>query len=275
MGGVKLPPYLRKLQERALMGQLFINSTVMITGASSGFGAETARLFAKEGARLILLARRKDRLVELQNELKEKFQTKSYCITADIGNFELLEEQISNLDKNFERPNILINNAGMVKGLDKLWEVKPQDWNTMIDTNIKGVLNATRLIVPSMLKADQGHIINVGSTSGHGIYSGGGVYCATKFALRALTDTLRTELISTSIRVSLISPGIAKTEFSLVRFAGDKQKADKVYEGLEALNATDIAEAILFIASRPAHVNIADMVIYPKSQASSSIIHRA
>jgi NADP-dependent 3-hydroxy acid dehydrogenase YdfG len=246
----------------------------LITGASSGFGAETARLFAKEGAKLILLARRQDRLVKLQQELSEKYQTKSHCIVADIANFEALEKEVASLETNFEIPTILINNAGMVKGMDKLWEVHPDDWNRMIDTNLKGVLNATRLLVPYLLKANEGQIINVGSTSGHGVYPGGGVYCATKFALRALTDTLRAELVSTPIRVSLISPGIAQTEFSLVRFSGDEAKASKVYEGLEALNSTDIAEAILFIASRPSHVNIADLIIYPKNQASSTLIHR-
>ncbi|CUI16622.1 Short-chain dehydrogenase/reductase [Candidatus Protochlamydia naegleriophila] len=256
------------------MTSLFSQSTVMITGASSGFGAETARLFAKEGARLILLARRKERLEQLQQELKERYQTQSHLIATDITDYQRVEEEIIKLQGSFEMPTILINNAGMVKGLDKLWEIQPDAWNEMLDTNIKGVLTATRLILPSMLKANDGHVINVGSISGHSTYPGGGVYCATKFALRALTDTLRMELVSTPIRVSLISPGMAKTEFSLIRFEGDEKKANQVYEGVEALTATDIAETIIFAASRPSHVNIADIILYPKCQASTSLIHR-
>lgn len=256
------------------MASLFSQSTVMITGASSGFGAETARLFAKEGARLILLARRKERLEQLQQELKDLYQTQSYLITADIADYQKVEKEISKLEHSFEMPTILVNNAGMVKGLDKLWEVQPEAWNEMLDTNVKGVLTATRLILPSMLKANDGHVINVGSISGHATYPGGGIYCATKFALRALTDTLRMELVSTPIRVSLISPGMAKTEFSLVRFEGDEKKADQVYEGVEALTAADIAETIIFAASRPPHVNIADIILYPKCQASTTLIHR-
>ncbi len=256
------------------MTSLFSQSTVMITGASSGFGAETARLFAKEGARLILLARRKERLEQLQQELKERYQTQSHLIATDITDYKRVEEEIIKLQGSFEMPTILINNAGMVKGLDKLWEIQPDAWNEMLDTNIKGVLTATRLILPSMLKANDGHVINVGSISGHSTYPGGGVYCATKFALRALTDTLRMELVSTPIRVSLISPGMAKTEFSLIRFEGDEKKANQVYEGVEALTATDIAETIIFAASRPSHVNIADIILYPKCQASTTLIHR-
>ncbi len=256
------------------MASLFCQSTVMITGASSGFGAETAHLFAKEGARLILLARRKEKLESLQQELQERYHTRSHLIVADIADYQKVEEEVAKLERNFEMPTILINNAGMVKGLDKLWEIQPDAWNEMLDTNVKGVLTATRLILPSMLKANNGHIINVGSISGHATYPGGGVYCATKFALRALTDTLRMELVSTPIRVSLISPGMAKTEFSLIRFEGNEKKANQVYEGVEALTATDIAETILFAASRPPHVNIADIILYPKCQASTTLVHR-
>lgn len=252
----------------------FSQSTVLITGASSGFGAETARHFAKEGARLILLARREERLKQLKKELQEVYQTKSEIIVADISNFDTIEKELKRVEEGFGMPNILINNAGFVYGLDNLWEVTPSQWNEMIDTNIKGVLNMTRLIVPSMLKMQQGHIINIGSISSHGTYPGGGVYCATKFAVRAITDTLRMELVSTPIRVSLVSPGMAKTEFSQVRFYGDQAKADQVYEGIEPLNATDIAETILFIASRPPHVNIADIILYPKNQASHTVVYR-
>ena len=256
------------------MNRLFSDKTVLITGASSGFGAETARLFAKEGARLILIARRKDKLIKLATELSELYDTQSLPISLDISNYELVTQSLSDLQAPFAVPDILINNAGVVKGLEKSWEVTPEEWNEMIDVNIKGVLNTLKVFVKKMIEANRGHIINVGSTSGHGTYQGGGVYCATKYALRALTDTLRMELIATPIRVSLISPGMAKTEFSLVRFSGNEEKAESVYEGIEPLKAIDIAEAITFIASRPAHVNIADLILYPKQQASPTMIHR-
>jgi 3-hydroxy acid dehydrogenase / malonic semialdehyde reductase len=252
----------------------FLHKTILITGASAGFGAETARQFAKEGARLILLARRKDRLVALQQELREAFKTESEIMAVDITDFNAIGEELKRVATAFGMPEILINNAGLVRGMDKLWEITPNQWNEMIDANIKGILNMTRQILPSMLKANQGHIINIGSISGHGTYPGGGVYCATKFAVRAITDTLRMELVATPLRVSLLSPGMAKTEFSAVRFYGDQTKANEVYQGIEPLTAADIAEAILFIASRPPHVNIADMIIFPQGQASTTFIHR-
>lgn len=256
------------------MNSSFSQKTVLITGASSGFGAETARQFAKEGARLILLARRRDRLEQLQQELYEAFRTESQLIVANVADFNTLEKELKQIEGSDHPPDILVNNAGLVRGMDKSWEVNPDQWNEMIDTNIKGILNMNRLILPAMLKANQGHIINIGSTSGHGTYPGGSVYCATKHAVRALTDTLRMELVATPIRVSLISPGIAQTEFSLTRFYGNQNQANQVYEGIEALTAIDIAEAILFIASRPPHVNIGDMIIYPTNQASTTMIHR-
>lgn len=256
------------------MNYSFQDSTVLITGASSGFGEETARQFAKAGARLILLARRRERLERLQKELHDAFNAESEILEADIIDFDTIEKELQRLENSFGIPQILVNNAGLVRGMDKSWEVTPDKWNEMIDTNIKGILNMNRIILPRMLKANKGHIINVGSTSGHGTYPGGGVYCATKFAVRALTDTLRMELMSTPIRVSMISPGMAKTEFSLVRFDGDQSQANQTYQGLEALTPADIAEAILFIASRPPHVNIADVIMYPKGQASPTMIHR-
>lgn len=250
------------------------NQTVFITGASAGFGAATARLFAEKGARLILLARRKERLVALQNELKEKFQSEIYVIEADVAQEDQIASSIKLLQNAFGLPTILINNAGMVRGTQKLWEVTSDQWNEMIDTNVKGLLNVTRQILPHMRENNAGHIINVGSISGHDTYPGGGVYCATKFAVRALTDTLRMELVDSPIRVSLISPGMAETEFSLVRFSGDQKKADQVYQGITPLSSEDIAEAIFFIASRPPHVNIADLIMYPTNQATPSLIHR-
>ncbi|MCE2982564.1 MAG: SDR family NAD(P)-dependent oxidoreductase [Parachlamydia sp.] len=256
------------------MAVLFNEETVMVTGASAGFGTAIARIFAKKGARLILLARRQERLETLANELAKEFGTHCHLIASDIRDYAKLEDGIAKANQEFGPPSILINNAGLVRGLDKLVEIKKDAWDEMIDTNIKGVLAATRLVLPAMLEAGQGQIINVGSVSGHGTYPGGSVYCATKFALRAITDTLRMELIDSPIRVSLISPGMAETEFSLVRFYGDQEKAHNVYKGMQPLTADDIAEAIFFIASRPPHVNIADLIIYPKNQASTMMVHR-
>lgn len=253
----------------------FSNTTVLITGASAGFGAATAQLFAQEGARLILTARRGEKLKKLTEELKDSYGTECLPLVFDVRDEERVRMELNALPDSFSTPDILINNAGLSRGLSKMWEVSSEEWNEMIDTNVKGLLNVTRHLLPRMLKADRGHIINVGSVSGHETYPGGGVYCASKFAVRALTDTLRMELVDSPIRVSMISPGMAKTEFSLVRFWGDEKRAEKVYEGLEPLKAEDIAEAILFIASRPPHVNIADIVMYPKSQASTTLIHRA
>lgn len=256
------------------MAKKFDGKLTLITGASSGFGAATARVFAKEGSRLLLLARRMDRLNSLKEELEKAYGASVYTASVDVSNYELVQQAHSSLPKDFAVPDILINNAGLVRGLNHVWETTPQEWNEMIDTNVKGVLNMTRLFLPSMLEKKEGHIINVGSISGHQVYPGGSVYCATKFALRAISETLRAELISTNLRVSLISPGLAETEFSQVRFYGDQTKAKSPYEGVEALSPQDIAEAIEFIASRPPHVTIADLVIYPRQQASTTLIHR-
>ena len=248
------------------MTLLFKNKTVLITGASSGFGWAMAKTFAKEGARLILIARRKDRLEELKKEL----HTETHLMTLDVSDREAVALKLSSI----EPPDILINNAGLSRGLEKVWETTPQDWDRMIDTNVKGILNICSQIVPKMVKRDSGHIINMGSISGHDTYPGGGVYCATKYAVTALTDSLRKDLVATKIRVSMISPGMAKTEFSDVRFGGDQAKSGAVYQGIEPLNAEDIAEIALFIASRPPHVNIADLIVYPTNQASVSLVHR-
>jgi 3-hydroxy acid dehydrogenase / malonic semialdehyde reductase len=256
------------------MTNLFRDKTVLITGASSGFGAAFARIFASEGARLINVARRKERLQELENELSSKYKTEILSIDLDVADNELVIKKLANLPEKFAIPDILINNAGMVRGMNKVWDTPPQDWDEMIDTNIKGVLNFCAQIIPRMLKANRGHIINVGSVSSHDTYPGGGVYCATKYAVRAITDTLRKELVATPLRVSMISPGMAKTEFSEVRFSGNKEKADSVYENFKALSPEDVAEMVLFIASRPAHVDIADLIVFPTHQASVSLLHR-
>lgn len=256
------------------MKKLFTDHIVLITGASAGFGAAMARAFAKEGAHLILLARRQDRLSELATQLSQEFGTLSHLIEADVSCEKTVEEQLKQLPAPFETPDILINNAGLVFGLNKVWETPSEDWNKMIDINVKGILNVSKQIIPKMLAKNRGHIINVGSISSHEVYPGGSIYCATKHAVKAITDALRMELVATPLKVSMISPGLAETEFSVVRFKGDKQKAKDVYQGMTPLSAEDIAETVIFMASRPSHVNIADLIILPNNQASAAIVHR-
>ncbi|MBA3815461.1 MAG: SDR family NAD(P)-dependent oxidoreductase [Parachlamydiaceae bacterium] len=257
------------------MTKQFQDKTVLITGASSGFGAAFAHAFAKEGAQLVILARRKERLEELASELKTKYNTDTHLICVDIANTKEVIKQLNELPEKFATPDILINNAGLVRGLHNIWETSPDQWNEVIDINVKGILTTCFQVIPRMLKRNSGHIINIGSISGHDSYPGGGVYCATKYAVTALTDTLRKELVATPLRVSMISPGMAQTEFSKVRYKDDEKRAAKVYENFEALQADDIAEIVLFMASRPPHVNIADVIVYPTHQASVSILHRS
>ncbi len=244
----------------------------IITGASSGFGEAAAKLFARHGCDLLLIARREDRLQQLKDELKPA-GVQIEILVEDLRNHVSLNEKLQKLLTQFT-PDVLINNAGLVKGLAKVWETPEEDWETMFDTNVNSVLNLTKQIIPGMLQRRSGLVINVGSISGHQTYPGGGIYCATKFALKAITDTLRMELVGTGVRASYISPGMAETEFSQVRFSGDKEKAKEVYQGVEALKAEDIADALLFIASRPVHVNIADLVIFPSQQASTTLLKR-
>lgn len=256
------------------MGHLFKDKTVLITGASSGFGAAFAATFAAEGARLINIARRIEKLEELEKKLCSQYHTEIISLGLDVSDYDAVEKSLSQLPEKFSAPDILINNAGLVRGLNNVWETPVKDWNEMIDINVKGILNLCSLIIPKMLNKQSGHIFNISSISGHDTYPGGGVYCATKYAVRAITDSLRKELVSSPIRVSMISPGMAKTEFSLVRFSGDAQRAEKTYDQIQALSAEDIAEIVLFMASRPPHVNIADVIVYPTHQASVSIVHR-
>lgn len=256
------------------MTKQFQDKTVLITGASSGFGTAFAHAFAKEGAHLVVLARRKERLEQLALELKTKYNTDAFIISVDIANTPEVIKQLNEMPEKFAAPDILINNAGLVHGLKNIWETSPADWDEMIDVNVKGILTTCSQIIPKMLKRNSGHIINIGSISGHDSYPGGGVYCATKYAVTALTDTLRKELVATPIRVSMISPGMAQTEFSMVRYQGDEKRAAKVYENFHALQAEDIADIVLFMASRPPHVSIADVIVYPTHQASVSLLHR-
>ncbi len=250
------------------------NKIVLITGASSGIGEACAVHFAREEADLILLARREDRLLNLTNEINKKYGTKTFSITEDVRNYASIKNVIDNLPEEWKSIDILINNAGLAIGFEKFFDADPQNWNVMIDTNVKGVLHTTRAVIQGMIERQKGHIINIGSTAGHDVYPNGNVYCATKFAVDALTKSMRIELLDKNIKVSTVDPGLVETEFSIVRFEGDKEKANNVYSGLNPLTANDIAETIIFVATRPDHVNIGEIIVMPKAQASSLFVHK-
>ncbi len=245
-----------------------------ITGASAGIGKACAESFAAAGCNLILLARRLDRVEELGEILRDKYGIKYYAGKLDVRNRDEVERFFKNLPKDFNEIDILINNAGLAKGMGPLYENEIEDWEIMIDTNVKGLLYVSRAVVPGMVERDRGHIINIGSIAGRGTYPGGSVYTATKHAVNAITNSLRKDLTNTEIRVSTIDPAFTETEFSIVRFDGDKERARKVYEGFQPLLAEDIAETILFVATRPPHVTISDVVIYPTAQSDFHLVNR-
>lgn len=248
--------------------------TVFITGASSGIGAATAKRFAQENARLLLCARRIDRLKELTESLVSEYHVDIHYFTLDVQNSEEVKNAIENLPNHWRDIDILINNAGLARGLNKIQECHIQDWEEMINTNVKGLLYITRSVLPGMVEKNSGHIINIGSIAGHQVYPSGNIYCATKFAVRALSESMRTDLLGTDIRVSLISPGMVETEFAKVRYRDDEQKAKSVYQGLQPLTGIDIAETIYFAASAPKHVNISEIIVMPTAQASAMLANR-
>jgi serine 3-dehydrogenase len=247
---------------------------VFITGASSGIGKSCARAFAGEGAKILMAARRKDRLNALAAELKTDLGASSYCLQLDVRDQAAVAKAVADLPAAWAAIDILVNNAGLSRGLDKLHEGKLDDWEEMIDTNVKGLLYVSRAVIPEMVKRAAGHIVNIGSIAGHEIYPGGNVYCATKFAVNAISRGLRMDLSGTPLRVSTVDPGMVETEFSLVRFRGDGEKAKKVYHGLTPLSPDDIAVAVVFCATRPPHVNISEMIVMPQAQASPMVVHR-
>ncbi len=250
------------------------NQTILITGASSGIGAACARFFAEAGARLILSARRKDKLQALADELSKTYKAKSLLLPLDVQQSDAVTSAIDTLPADWQKIDVLINNAGLSRGLDKQYEVSLQDCEEMIDTNIKGLLYVTRAVVPGMVERGEGHVINIGSIAAHYTYPGGSVYCATKAAVKVLSEGLKMDLLGTPIRVTNIEPGFVETEFSDVRFRGDTDRAKSVYKGMTALTAEDIAELILFAATRPPHVNISELYVVPTDQSSSTLIHR-
>ncbi len=243
---------------------------IFITGASSGFGEATARLFAKKGWPLILLARRKERLLALKEELST--QVEVITLTCDVRDEQSVNKAISKLDDTvLDNIGILVNNAGLALGKGPIDQGITEDWERMIDTNIKGLLYVTKAIVPYFKRNKKGHIINIASIAGKEVYPGGNVYCATKHAVDALSRAMRIDLVSHGIKVSNLAPGAAETEFSIVRFKGDTQTADHVYDGYDPLIADDIAETVWFLSSRPAHVNINDITIMATAQASATV----
>jgi len=250
------------------------NKVVLITGASSGIGRSCARAFAGKGARLVLAARRLQRLEELAVELKRKPGEDILLLAMDVRDQPAMERAVNGLPPEWTAIDVLVNNAGLSRGLDKVYEGKLDDWEEMIDVNIKGLLYVSRAVIPGMVKRGHGHIINIGSIAGREVYPGGNVYCATKFAVDALSKGMRLDLSGTGLRVSQVSPGMVETEFSLVRFRGDKERAGKVYQGLTPLSPDDIADAIVYCATRPPHVNISEMLVMPTAQASTTMVHR-
>ena len=247
---------------------------VFITGASSGIGKACAESFANAGAKLLLAARRIDRLKKFAEELRIKYEVDVKTIKLDVRNYEEVKESLNKLEDDWKKIDILINNAGLSRGLDKIYEGKPENWDEMIDTNIKGLLYVTRTVLPDMVERDNGHIINIGSLAGHDVYPGGNVYGSTKFAVNGLTKSFRLDVIGKNIRVSTVDPGLVETEFSIVRYSGDEEKAKNTYKGMTPLVAEDVAEAVFFCASRPAHVNINEIIMTPVAQVSITNVHR-
>ena len=245
----------------------------LITGASSGIGEACARKFAEGGYDLILTARRAEKLAELKAELEAE-GTKVKTLTFDVRDAEAAETAVDSLEPEWRKIDVLINNAGLALGLDKEYEGDPDDWNTMIDTNIKGLLTMTRLIVPGMVERNEGHVINIGSVAGDAAYAKGNVYCAPKAAVKTITDGLRIDLAETAVRVTNLKPGLVETNFSNVRFHGDNQRADNVYKGITPLTGADIADVAFYAASAPKHVQIAEVLILATHQASGSVIYR-
>lgn len=251
-----------------------INKTALITGASAGFGKATAEILAANGWNLIICGRRKVRLDVLERQLKEKYKVDVLSLSFDIRNNEEVKKAIATLTDQWKKIDLLVNNAGLASGFAAIQEGNTDDWELMIDTNVKGLLYMTRCIAPMMIARKQGHIINIGSVAGKEVAALGNVYCATKHAVDALTKAMRIELLSHNIKVTQIAPGMAETEFSIVRFKGDDERAKNVYKGIEPLHAEDIAETIWWIVSRPPHVNINDIVIMPTAQANATTLIR-
>lgn len=247
---------------------------VFVTGASAGIGEATALAFAAEGARLLVAARRTEMLAKVASEALKRDAGAVHAIRLDVRDSKAVQQAIDKLPAEWAAIDVLVNNAGLSRGLEKLYEGSIEDWDEMIDTNVKGLLYVTRAVVPGMIERGSGHIINLGSVAGEMTYPNGAVYCASKAAVRAINDGLREDVLGTPLRVTSIDPGMVETEFSLVRFHGDEERAAKVYKNITPLTPADIAEAIVWAASRPEHVNIARMVLTTVHQANALLFHR-
>jgi NADP-dependent 3-hydroxy acid dehydrogenase YdfG len=245
---------------------MLIDRQVLITGATSGIGLACARAFAALGASLTVTGRRAERLESLANDLTGSITVVPFDVTDRAATQAALQD--------LPPPDVVVNNAGLASGLGPLHEGDFADWDAMLDTNVKGLLNVSRTVLPAMVQRGTGHVINIGSIAGHEVYPGGAVYCASKHATDALTKGMRQDLIGTGVKVSTVDPGMVETEFSIVRFGGDTDRASKVYEGVDALTAEDVAEAVVWIVDRPAHVQIAEVIIFPAAQVSATGVHR-
>lgn len=248
--------------------------TVLITGASAGIGEACARAFAAAGARLVLTARRRDRLEALAAELAGAHGTETHLLTLDVRDREAVLSTLGGLPAEWAAVDVLVNNAGLARGTEKAHLGDPAEWDEVVQTNVNGLLYATRAVTPGMVERGRGHVINLGSVAGHEVYPGGAVYCATKHAVGAVTKGLRMDLLGTGVRVSTVDPGMVETEFSVVRFRGDQARADNVYRDMTPLTPADIADTILWVATRPPHVNIDEIIIKPTDQASATLVHR-
>lgn len=251
-----------------------MSKIAFITGASSGIGAACAHKFAKEGYTLLLNARSVDKLQAIKTELETTYGTDILLLPFDVRDRKAAVKALTTLPESYQAIDILVNNAGLALGMDKEYEGTEENYDTMIETNITALLMITRLVVPGMVKRRKGHIINIGSVAGDAAYPGGSVYCATKAAVKVLSDGLRMDLVDTPLRVTNVKPGLVETNFSVTRFAGDKERADKVYQGIKPLTGEDIAAVVYFAASAPAHVQIAEVLVLATHQASGSIVYR-
>ncbi|WP_419212993.1 SDR family oxidoreductase [Maribacter sp. X9] len=250
-----------------------MKKTAFITGATSGIGKCTAILFALKGFNLVLCGRRQDRLEALKKELGKEVQV--HTLNFDVRNKEAVMEAVASLPEEFKEIDILINNAGNAHGLDPIQDGNTDDWDSMLDINVKGLLYVSKALIPQMVERKSGHIINIGSTAGKEVYPKGNVYCASKHAVDAINQGMRIDLNPYGIRVGAVNPGLVETEFSTVRFKGDEERAENVYKGFEPLKPEDIADVIHFVVTRPYHVNIADLIIMPTAQASSTILNKS
>ena len=250
------------------------NTRVLVTGASSGIGHSCAEKFAQAGAKLLIAARRKDRIDELAGKLKKQYHAECLVVELDVRDRKAVEKAFGGLPSEWQAIDILVNNAGLSRGFDKLHEGKIDDWEEMVDTNVKGLLYVSRAVIPGMVSRNKGTIINIGSIAGHEVYPRGNVYSATKHAVDALTKGMRLDLVDTAVRVCTVDPGLVETEFSSVRFRGDEEKAKAVYQNFKPLSPDDIADVVIFCATRPAHVQIAELIVLPTSQASTTLVYR-